>query len=1128
MLKRYTQFAVFFSCLVGLSLHASASDARLGSFPSKMADGYRTTFAVWAGSATSVHVAGTFNHWDPHAHPMVLISNGTWQATVTNAKPGDLYKYVVNGTQWKRDPRSTRVVHAGNTDSIIYDQHAYSWQSTGFIPPDINQLIIYEMHVGTFNDANPATPGSASLDDARAKLDHVAQLGANAVLLMPVTEFPGTHSWGYNPTDLFAVDNLTYGGPDALKRFVDAAHQRGIAVILDVVHNHYGTSDLPGDLEHSLWNFDGASTDGGIYFYQNPAFAMTRWGPRPDYARPEVRAFIKDNIRMWLRDFRIDGIRWDATKFMRLTDDESTPIPDGITLVRELNDMMDREFTNKLSIAEDLAQLEEMTRPTDAGGYGFDSDWHAGFHHAVTEEIARGEFMDMARLMDALDYSHHTRRTIYTESHDEAGHPDKDQVRVPVTMDAANPESYIARKKTLLAAGLLLTAPGIPMLLQGQEFLTTQPFHDIHPLDWTRHETFAGIHDFFRDAIHLRRNASRNSGALTLGELKVNNQHLPGSGHILSMHRPGSESPDDDFFVVANLTSHYFVEVPIIWPSAGAWHARLNSDDRAYSQDFGDIGPAICEVGSSRIHNISMAPWSLIVFSKTEPQPAFESITLAATLIDSRTNRLMQKTGADLWIADIALSAGTDIRFLFYPDAGTNAGMAWGNAVVTTIGWPVKGRALASTNAVPMELSADKDGVYRFEFNTATGEFALRQRIEPVKQPIHERVAVAGNFNNYNTLSFLTKQPDGRWAGDLVIRQNEDARFKFTAYGTMQASWGANGMFHTGTVAKGTAIAGFADYLFIAGPFDGRYRFTFDDATLDYSVERIGPALDFETMSIAGNFNRWSVEPNVEKVGTHLWKYTGLISYPEHIEFKFTADQKWEFNWGQAQTALTPDTAVRKAKANAGNIFLPGPIDGLYIVTFNSDSLEYSVERLPSVPAPSRNSMALAGDFNNWSVVPTMQLNDANEWTLDRMFRRAGEIRFKFVAENSWTLSWGAADTPAGTMNHPVASGTLDLSFMIPEPGVYRITFNDRNLTYQLERMDRAFSLSGIRSDGDAARKQISWPSVEGAVYSVYAATNMLSGFDMMAEYIPATFPLNIFFTGTENESARFFRIVEK
>jgi len=1125
MLKRYT-------IMIGLAVaglicaESMASGTLLGSYPISDAAGRRTVFSVWAGAATSVHVAGTFNLWDPQSHPLTLTSNGIWQSTIDGAKAGDLYKYVINGNNWRRDPRSARVVHAGNTDSIIYSHDAYAWQSSDFIPPQKDELVVYEMHAGTFNDTNPASPGSASLDDARAKLDHVAALGANAVLLMPVTEFPGTHSWGYNPTDLFAVDNLTYGGPDALKRFVDAAHQRGIAVILDVVHNHYGTSDLPGDLEHSLWNFDGAYTNGGVYFYQDPAFAMTRWGPRPDYARPEVRAFIKDNIRMWLRDFRIDGIRWDATKFMRLTGDESTPIPEGITLIRELNEMMDREFTNKISIAEDLAQLEEMTSPILEGGYGFDSDWHAGFHHAITEEIARGEFMDVGRLIHALSYSHHTRRTIYIESHDEAGHPDKGQVRVPVTMDATNPESYIARKKNLLAAGLLLTAPGLPMLLQGQEFLTTQPFHDIHSLDWTRRETFAGIHDFFRDAIHLRRNTSKHSGALTSAGVVVNSQHLPGSGHILSMHRPGSESPDDDVLIVANLSSQYFLEAPIIWPSAGLWHMRLNSDDRAYSEDFGNIGPRMCDVGLSQVHNISIAPWSLIVFSKSEPQPVFESITLAMVLHDGQTNRLMQKAGTDQWTADIALPAGGDIRFLFHP--GANARIAWGEAFLSTNGWPVKGSVRASTNTAPVQLSADKEGIYRFEFNSTTGDFRVRQLIAPAKQPVHTRVAVAGNFNRYNPLAFLDVQPDGRWSGEFVIQQPEDARFKFTAYGTMQASWGANGTLHTGTIAQGTAVAGYSDDIVVAGPLDGRYRFLFDDATLGYSVERIGPAIHFESMAMAGNFNQWSIAANMERVGAHLWKYTGPISYPEHVEFKFAANQAWIFNWGQSLTVQAPSGYASKAKPNAANITIPGPVDGIYTIMFNSDSLEYSVERLPQAPAPEQNSMALAGSFNDWSIKPTMELNSANVWSIDRFFRQPGEIRFKFVAENNWDLSWGGSEGLSSLANHRTASGSLDLSFAISEPGVYRITFNDRNLTYQLERITREFSINRMRFEPVSSGHELSWSSVEGAIYEVYATTNLSSGFELVADNMPATAPVNTLATGSEYTGARFFRILEK
>src|SRR5262249_46719083 len=140
----------------------------------------------------------------------------------------------------------------------------------------------------------------------------VRDLGFNAVQIMPSDEFPGTTSWGYNPSDIFAIEE-SYGGQDGLRRLVDAAHARGIAVFFDVVYNHFGPDDL------DLWRFDGWSQDGGggIYFY-NDWRRGTPWGDtRPDYGRGEVRQFLRDNVLHWLEACRLDGLRWDATGWIR-------------------------------------------------------------------------------------------------------------------------------------------------------------------------------------------------------------------------------------------------------------------------------------------------------------------------------------------------------------------------------------------------------------------------------------------------------------------------------------------------------------------------------------------------------------------------------------------------------------------------------------------------------------------------------------------------------------------------------------------------------------------------------------------------------------------------------------------
>ena len=210
------------------------------------------------------------------------------------------------------DPYARQVTNSvGN--GVVYDPAAFDWGDDAFEMPARDDLVIYELHVGTFSAKDDRR---GTFDTARRRLGYLRELGVSAVQVMPPFEFAGDISWGYNPAHLFAIES-SYGGPDAFKRFIRDAHAHGIAVIVDVVYNHLGPSDL------DLWRFDGWSEGdgGGIYLY-NDERAMTPWGAtRPDYGRGEVRTFLRDSAMTWLEEFRCDGLRFDST---RLHPDRST------------------------------------------------------------------------------------------------------------------------------------------------------------------------------------------------------------------------------------------------------------------------------------------------------------------------------------------------------------------------------------------------------------------------------------------------------------------------------------------------------------------------------------------------------------------------------------------------------------------------------------------------------------------------------------------------------------------------------------------------------------------------------------------------------------------------------------
>jgi 1,4-alpha-glucan branching enzyme len=539
-------------------------------------------FRVWAPFASQVFAAGKWNGWDPHVHPFASEGNGYWSVEVPGAKIGDEYQFVIQcGEQvvWRKNPYASEVVHSSG-NSIIHDP-SFDWTGDAFVMSPWHELVIYEMHVGTFNDVPGGGPGT--FDDVVARLPYLQDLGINAIQIMPVLEFPHDYSWGYNPSDPFAVESAL-GGPRGLKRLVRAAHAHGMAVILDVVYNHFG----PGDLD--LWRFDGwfdDAHDGGIYFYDTER-AHTPWGhTRPDYGRGEVRQYLRDNALFWLERYRIDGLRFDSVVNIR-TVDGGRELPDGWSLLQWIHQEIRARQPWKITIAEDLQANEWITREVGAGGAGFGSQWDARFVHPIRAALVAAD--DGARSMwavrDALCHRYDgdaTRRVIYTESHDEVanGH-----ARVPEEIWPGNAGGWHARKRSTLGAALVFTAPGIPMLFQGQELLEDEYFRDEDPLDWSKLHTYAGIHMLYRDLIRLRRNWYDHTRGLR-GQ-HIHAHHVNDTDKLIAYHRFEHGGPRDDVLVIANFAARAYSSYTLGFPRPGRWRVRLNTDWQGYSADFGN------------------------------------------------------------------------------------------------------------------------------------------------------------------------------------------------------------------------------------------------------------------------------------------------------------------------------------------------------------------------------------------------------------------------------------------------------------------------------------------------------------------------------------------------------------
>jgi 1,4-alpha-glucan branching enzyme len=596
------------------------------------------TFRCWAPNADSVWVAGDWTNpdWDGGKIALARDSNDPsnagfryWSGFVPGVGVGREYRFVVqnNGLGPGNPVGAPLISHmdpycrdatSSEGNSLTADQ-AFDWGPNTFQMPNWNEMVVYELHIGTFNRQG-SRPGMFA--EAVGKLDYLRDLAVNALELMPAEDFDTETSMGYNPSLPFAIDDA-YGRSKAVQAFVKAAHDRQLAVVVDVVYNHYG----PEGLGASLWQFDGWSLDGfgGIYLY-NDGRASCPWGEknRPDFGRSEVQQYIRDNAMMWLHEYRADGLRLDSVVNVRKVIDHDSndrgDNPAGWALLQWINGDKNRELPWTITIAEDLQNNDWVTKTTGAGGAGFDAQWDSRFRDAVRNAVivADDSNRDMGALGAAIGKSYNQsgmfQRIIYVESHDEAH-----QQRLPEAIWPGNAAGWHARKRSTLAAAVVLTSPGIPMIFQGQEFLEWGSWNDQQALDWSKAGTFSGIHDLYRDLIKLRRNWYNNTRGLR-GE-NINIFHVNYEDKVIAYHRWMDGGAGDDVVVVANFSTFPRPSYNIGFPREGTWYLRFNSDWSAYSGDFGNVGYDTTAAGGGNQGmpfngNVGLGAYSAIVLSQ--------------------------------------------------------------------------------------------------------------------------------------------------------------------------------------------------------------------------------------------------------------------------------------------------------------------------------------------------------------------------------------------------------------------------------------------------------------------------------------------------------------------------------
>ena len=584
-----------------------------------------TAFRVWAPFASQVQVAFYNDSNQDNNSPFRFVrlaseNNGYWSTDVPGISPDQLYRYQITNRDtgavlFKIDPYATQVT--SSVGKGIVRELEFPWTDDDFRMPDYNSLLIYELHLGTFDDDPGDRPGT--LARATSRLDHLLELGINCVHVMPPNEFAADFSWGFNIALPFAIESI-YGGIVEFKNFVNRAHSLGIAVITDSVFNHFG----PGDLDQCLRRFDGwhLGEHGGIYFY-NDDREPTDWGPRPDFGRREVRQFIRDNVMFLLGECHCDGLRIDSTSNVWGFNNGQGWNNDGFNLLRWISDeknFFHRYPKQKIFIAEDWHNDGWITRPTPQMGAGFDAEWHWFVHEARRNlENPSDQFRDMdgiARALYARFNNDAFKRVIYTESHDESGNNDALARRI----DPGNPESWFAKKRTTLGAALVLTAPGIPMIWQGQEIFSINKFSDAIPLDWSRKGTYNGIFQLYQRLCQLRRNWDNNTRGLR-GQ-HINCHIVDNLNKVVAFHRWNEGGPGDDVIVILNFADRTWDSYRVGLPRWGTWWCRFSSDWAGYSRDFGNVGghPVSAEAApkDNMPHSAGFAigPYSALIYSQ--------------------------------------------------------------------------------------------------------------------------------------------------------------------------------------------------------------------------------------------------------------------------------------------------------------------------------------------------------------------------------------------------------------------------------------------------------------------------------------------------------------------------------
>jgi len=599
-------------------------------------NGGGATFRAWAPLATAVYINGTFGG-SPGSSLMtgqtanLLLAkdaNGYWTGFVAAAQEGDPYRFWVvgpSGTGYKRDPYARELAPAAefpNCDSLIRYPAAYPWHDAAFVTPDFSDMIIYQLHIGTYA---PSAPGVASTFlDVIGKVPYLVTLGINVLQPLPIDEMETDPSMGYNGADLFSPDfpyvvtslpalngylatinsllaakglaaltlrDIT-SGPAQLKALVDLCHVYGIAVTFDVVYNHAGGFTVNGLLDDNCiyyWDraFNVGNNNDSLYFTDQDrgtgGLSFALW-------KNDVCQFLINNAAYYINEFHVDGFRYDE-----ISDLVSMNCDSGwafcCNLTNTLRYIKPRLLQNAEFWPGEVGNYPKpwpsVVSPPANGGAGFDVVQHDGLRGDVRNAVQSASYGQSAAIdFDAIagnlypqEFAHGWQTVTCVENHDivKVG----TDLRIPALADGSgNHETWYARSRSRFATGLLLTAPGIPQIFMGQEFLEDKQWSwdpTSSNLIW-----WAGLNPgtdaaranhlrFTQDLIRLRWNYPALRGD------NVNPFHVHDQNRVLAFHR-WLEGSGQDVIVVSTLAENTWYNYGIGFPFAGSWREVFNSD----------------------------------------------------------------------------------------------------------------------------------------------------------------------------------------------------------------------------------------------------------------------------------------------------------------------------------------------------------------------------------------------------------------------------------------------------------------------------------------------------------------------------------------------------------------------